>query len=76
MAYSAFDGELVIGLIYAVGTRTDTTINSLTQCLNNAGYKVRVIKISRDVIPRLVSVRQHDESDEYDRIVASHGCRE
>ena len=68
MADTAFHGELVVGLIYAIGTRTNTTITALTDCLNSAGYQVKVVKISKDVIPRIVAVAPHDETDEYERI--------
>lgn len=70
MAANDFHGELVIGLIYAVGTRTDTTIAALTQYLNNAGYQVEVVKVSKTVIPRVVDVADHSETDEYERISA------
>jgi len=66
---TTFHGELVIGLIYAVGTRTNTTITSLEQYLNNAGYTVVVVKVSKDVIPRIVEV-EPEQDDEYSRISA------
>ena len=62
-----FDSELVIGLVSAVGTENKRVIDLLTERLGLAGYRVREIKLSRDVIPLLCPVAEHGNS-EYQRV--------
>ena len=62
-----FDSELVIGLVSAVGTENKRVIDLLTERLGLAGYRVRLIKLSSDVIPLLCNVADHGNS-EYQRI--------
>jgi hypothetical protein len=59
---SGFESELVIGLVSAIGTENKQVIDLLTERLNRAGYEVKTIKISRDVIPLLGAV-----SDQLDK---------
>ncbi len=62
-----FDSELVIGLISAVGTENRRVIDLLTERLGLAGYRVHEIKLSRDVIPLLCTIPDHEKS-EYKRV--------
>ena len=64
------DSELIIGLVCAVGSETSLVIDLLKERLGCAGYKVVIVKISRDVIPEipeLCKVAPHGD-DKYERI--------
>lgn len=61
------DSELVIGLVGAVGTELDKASRIIEQRLNTHKYEVQHVRISRDVIPQIISVSRHP-SDEYERI--------
>ena len=56
-----FDGELIVGLIAAVGTETTQVINLLEEQLSLCGYETDLIKISRDVIAELCVEDKLDE---------------
>jgi deoxycytidylate deaminase len=53
-----FESELIIGLVCAVGAEKSLIVDLLKERLGRAGYAVRIVKISRDVIPLLQSVTQ------------------
>lgn len=61
------DSELVIGLIGALGTDLTRVQHHLGEHLRTAGYTVREIKVSRDVIP-LVAAAAVEGLSEADRI--------
>lgn len=64
------DSELIIGLVSAVGSETSLVIDLLKERLGCAGYKVVIVKISRDVIPaipELCTVAPYGD-DKYGRI--------
>lgn len=73
------DSELVIGLVSAVGTESGLVIELLRERLGRAGYRVEVVKVSRDVIPRLYNV-EDPGSDQFKRysdlMDAGNKCRE
>lgn len=47
--------ELVVGIVSAVGTDNSRFIRPFTERLMYAGYKVKIVKISEEVIPRVVA---------------------
>ena len=59
----AFEPELVIGLVSAVGTENKLVIEVLSEHLGLAGYTVHTIKLSRDVIPILCRVPDHKKNE-------------
>lgn len=61
------DSELLIGLVSAVGAETALVLHLLKERLDCAGYAVKVIKISQDVIPLLQSTPQQT-NNQYKRI--------
>lgn len=63
-----FESELVIGLVSATGTESGQVVDLLKEQLERAGYNVLKIKISKDVIPLLRTVR--DSNDHYKRVSA------
>lgn len=65
--WNEFNPELVIGLVGAAGTELDRVTDILKELLGLSGYAVRLIKVSRDVIPLLQKV-EFDEQDHCDRI--------
>jgi deoxycytidylate deaminase len=62
------DSELVIGLVGAVGTELDKVARHLAQRLEAHHYDVQHVRISRHVIPRIISVPDPHPADEYTRI--------
>lgn len=60
------DTELVIGLVCAVGTESGQVVQLLQERLWRAGYHVEIVKISKDVIPQLVDVKDFG-SDKFNR---------
>jgi hypothetical protein len=50
------DSEIVIGLVGAVGTEMDVIITLLKDHLTIAGYDATEIRVSRDIIPKIVNV--------------------
>lgn len=64
---SELESELVIGLVGAVGMESDVVTTLLKERLTCAGYRVEVVKISRDVIPLIQKVTDHGR-DRYKRI--------
>jgi deoxycytidylate deaminase len=61
---------VVIGLVGAVGTQLDRVRSLLEERLRVAGYTVKQIRISHDVIPDIAPVGKLPEGDEYSRIKA------
>ena len=61
------NSELIIGLVCAVGSETSLAVDLLKERLGLAGYQVRLVKVSRDVIPLLCKVPP-DDGDKYKRI--------
>lgn len=73
------DSELVIGLVCSVGTETALVVDLLRERLGRAGYRVELVKVSRDVIPQLVEVDDPgtDQFKRYsDLMTAGNRCRE
>ena len=61
------ESELIIGLVAAAGTENSLVIDLLKERLGRAGYKIFVVKVSKDVIPSLVNVPEHND-DHFARI--------
>ena len=57
-----FDSELVIGLVAAIGTDLSRTHELLTERLLRAGYDVKTIRVSKDVIGTLCEVEDHGDN--------------
>lgn len=76
---SSFESELIIGLVSAVGVETQHVVELLKEQLGLAGYETKVVKVSRDVIPLLTSVRDYGD-DSYQRyselMNAGNKCRQ
>lgn len=51
--------ELIIGIVSAVGADKTLVIDLLKERLGRAGYDVRVVKVSRDVIPLFSEIPDH-----------------
>jgi deoxycytidylate deaminase len=62
------DSELIVGLIGAIGTELKAIVDELVSRLKIYNYSSKEIRISHDVIPRLVKFAQPNHSNEYDRI--------
>jgi len=62
------DSELVIGLVGAVGTRLDKIYEEIDDRLKLYGYNTKKIKISEDIIPKIVDTTKINKTNEYDRI--------
>jgi deoxycytidylate deaminase len=78
LSHHEFDPELVIGLVCAVGTESGQIVELLQERLGRAGYRVETVKVSRDVIPRLVDVPEFgdDKFKRYDCLMrAGNECR-
>ncbi|MCP4612777.1 MAG: cytidine deaminase [Planctomycetes bacterium] len=60
--------EIIIGLVEAVGTRTDEVISQITNCLRPYHYSVEVISISADVMPSILKINTSARSREENRI--------
>lgn len=74
-----FDSELVIGLVCSVGTETSLVIDLLRERLGRAGYRVELVKVSKNVIPQLVDIEDPgtDQFKRYwDLMTAGNACRE
>jgi cytidine deaminase len=69
---------LIIGLVCAVGTESGQVVELLQERLGRAGYRVEIVKVSRDVIPQLVDVPDCG-NDKFRRISdlmdAGNACR-
>ncbi len=65
--------ELIIALVGAVGTKTKTVGDILSERLATFGYDVHEISISRDVIPKVVPITAL-EADEFSRISKMMDC--
>ena len=61
------DSELIIGLVSAVGAEKDLVIDLLRERLGRAGYAVRVVKVSSEVIPLFNPIPDHN-NDNYKKI--------
>ncbi|HNQ23115.1 MAG TPA: anti-phage dCTP deaminase [Phycisphaerae bacterium] len=62
------ESELVFALIGAVGTELQKVRGILDDWLRKAGYSVRQIRITQDVIPKIVENIPRSGSSEYDRL--------
>lgn len=63
------DGELVLGLVCAVGTERHNVLAILQSRLKTSKYDVKEIRISKAVIPEIVPPRPHEgEPSEYERV--------
>ncbi len=77
--FNELDSELVIGLVCSVGTETSLVIDLLRERLGRAGYRVELVKVSSDVIPKLVDIEDPgtDQFKRYsDLMTAGNECRE
>lgn len=73
------DSEIVIGLVGAVGTEMDIIISLLKDRLKIAGYKSTEIRVSSQVIPKIVKVNVTgmDEATRISRLMdAGNAARE
>lgn len=61
------DGELVIGLVGAVGTDFRSVVTNLSDWLTNANYEVKTIRVSTDIIAALLP-RAGEPSGEFERV--------
>lgn len=64
------DSELVLGLIAPVGTELQKVRDILEERLRVIGYEVIHIRITRDVIPKIVEPAKWPEGDEYERLLS------
>ncbi len=64
------DSELVLGLIGAVGTDLQKVRDILRDRLKVIGYKVAQVRVTRQVIPKIVAPKRHPKGDEHARLVA------
>ena len=58
--------ELIFGLVGAVGTELDKVVDVLEERLKVANYRVRKVRVSKDIITQLVPERPY--ANEYERI--------
>ena len=63
---SKFNSELVIGLVAAIGTDLDRAHSIISERLSRAGYNIKTIRISKEVIPLLTPVPESG-NDKYKR---------
>lgn len=61
------DSDLIIGLVGAVGTDLSKIYDKLKKIITIANYDVIEIKISKNVIPRIVRVKPHKKGNWYQR---------
>jgi deoxycytidylate deaminase len=66
LGHEYFESELVIGLVAAVGAETGPIIELLTETLSLAGYAVKLVKISKQVIHHLAEPESYG-SDNFKR---------
>jgi deoxycytidylate deaminase len=64
------DTELVFGLVGAVGTELKQVVTILTERLQVAGYNVTEVRVSKDIIAKLIE-RKTKPAKEYERIYAA-----
>lgn len=62
--------EIVIGLVGAAGTDLHAVVKDLSLCLQKCSYRVSELRVSTQVIPRVVRVTKHDDANEFERIMA------
>lgn len=62
------DSELVIGLVGAVGTELDRVVDHLEKRLSAARYDVKIVQVSRHIIPLVTTLPRNVNSDEFSRI--------
>lgn len=67
-AQASLDGELVLGLVGAVGTEWDKVVSVLTERLSAYKYVAREVRISKAVIPELVKPSAINPTTEFERI--------
>lgn len=63
------DSELVLALIGAVGTELRKVRDTLEDHLKVLGYTVVHVKITRDVMPKIVEPESYKDGDEYARLM-------
>ena len=63
-----YDNELVIGIVAAVGTETTQVVTLLQEELRRAHYKTENIKISKEIISKVVDVTGVPDEVGYKRI--------
>ncbi len=61
------NSELIIGIVSAVGADKSLVVDLLKERLGRAGYDVRVVKVSSDVIPLFGEIPDHG-NDNYKKI--------
>ncbi len=64
------DSELIIGLVGAVGTELRSVEEKIRERLKAFKYETEDIRISKDVIPKVIGMEQIPGGDEYLRITA------
>lgn len=62
------DSELVIGIVYTVGTKFSDVIDCIRDCLNKFHYSTEVIKVSRDILGKFASAEDQKFDNEFERI--------
>ena len=62
------DSELVLGLVGAVGTQLPAISSILKTKLEEYGYSVVEVHVTKDVIPLAVKTKGFNPKDEYQRI--------
>lgn len=62
------DSELVIAFAGAVGVDLDHAENAVTERLQLIGYKVTKIRITTEIIPRIIARRSHKQISEFERV--------
>lgn len=67
---SFVDGEIVIGLVGAVGTDLKHVSEIIRDRLRHYKYSSKIISVSEDIITPLGNVNHFDPNDEYARIVS------
>ncbi len=65
---ASLDGELVLGLVGAVGTELQKVVTVLTERLNVYKYSVQEVRVSKEIIPLLVPPRAIDRETEFERV--------
>ena len=67
------NSELIIALVGSVGTNLKAVKKILTEQIEKAGYEVRDVKISRDVIRRAVELPEkiEPEAKRYDTFITA-----
>ncbi len=62
------DSELVLGLVGAVGTELEKVRTALEDRLKVIGYSIMQIRVTKDIIPGIITAPAMQGAGEYDRI--------